>query len=647
MEKQTNPSIAHKEYLLIAGLTLVAALMRFYELDRPLTGDEGRTFNRYGLLSWKILLSIYDDTAQHSLFSILSNFCIQLLGENEIAFRLPSFLAGVLAVPLIYYLSRALNNSRAVSFCSSGLLIFSASHLTYSQAGRGYSLTVFLAIALILAATKLLQQRNSVFWGGTLILSGFCLILTLPSNAFFLITAGVYCFNTIWLSNQVSQIWTDKIFKSISISFLLILVFAGLYFEGIQTSLLGFANSWKNQVATEPSFALAFGILEFLVSPWGPWFYIFVVLGCFSLRSKISIALFVSIFATPAFTMLITKIGGFPRTYIHTLPFLLILAALGIVEMIRQGKKLTPLIGKCLPTFIAIGLLYTSAKNLTLYFEQIHSAPSNASMAEAQQVDTYIREKVSLSTLIVLAKPDSDVTNHYLQKQIQDSALLFVMGKKPDRLIFITQHDKPPWSHPANGNHGNLIIPHNSAKQIASIGDTRIYEFDRNIGPLAPFSDDPDYETKLLHTYDSPHVKIKRDGDRKVIGKRSLSIINNTGKIFKLDATSIKHLDIKKEGAYILTIYLRAFTQQSSIFLLESNTNESQPARFAQLLPSNKNFRTAANNKDLMSDETGKLWEKAFFLYPLSKGRHSMVEVFNLIHQANYFDGVKSYILTK
>jgi predicted membrane-bound mannosyltransferase len=132
-----NPKpINLKEILLITALTLIGALLRIYELDRPSSGDEERTFNRYGLLSWKLLLFLYDDTSQHRLFSVLSNFCLQLLGENEIVFRLPSFLARVLAVPLIYYLSRSLNNSRSVSFCSSCLLIFSQPHLTYSQAGR-------------------------------------------------------------------------------------------------------------------------------------------------------------------------------------------------------------------------------------------------------------------------------------------------------------------------------------------------------------------------------------------------------------------------------------------------------------------------------------------------------------------------------
>jgi hypothetical protein len=131
------------------------------------------------------------------------------------------------------------------------------------------------------------------------------------------------------------------------------------------------------------------------------------------------------------------------------------------------------------------------------------------------------------------------------------------------------------------------------------------------------------------------------------MGQQALLIKNHTGKTVQLKSISIKHVDIVQEGAFILTLYLRTLTQQSIFFLMNSNTNDSHPLHFAGLLPANKNYQTPANNKDLISDETNNLWEKAFFLYPLSKGRHSLTEVFNLTHNNNYFDGVKSYILTK
>ena len=636
MEKSKTNSIFHREYLLIAALTLIAVLLRLNDLDRPLTGDEGRTFNRYGLLSWKILLFVYDDTNQHSLFSLLSNFCMRLFAENEIVFRLPSFLAGVLAIPLIYYLSRSLNNSRGTSFCSSALLIFSGPHLTYSQMGRGYSLTVFLALALILAATRLLQKNSPAYWGGLLVLSGFCMVLTLPSNVFFLTTAGVYCLIATWINRHENGKWLNKSFFSIAISFLILLIFVGIYLEGIYASLIGFTDSWKGHIGSKPGISLFFQISEFLVSPWNPWLYVLILFGCFGLKSKTSRALFFSIVATPALIMSIFNIGGFPRTYMHTLPFFLILAAMGIMEIIKQGQKLNPLLEKSLPILIAIVLLYISIKNLTLYYDKFQSYPPNTSMAEAQQVASYLQEKIPLSKLIVLGRPDSDVLNHYLQNQIQDSATLFILGKKPERLIFINRHDMPPWSHSVSGKYGNLIVPENSVKQIVAIGDTRVYEFDRNIEPFFPSLPDPDYETKIIHTFDSPDIKIRKEKDQVVLGKHSLQIKNNTGKIFKLDATTIKHVDITKEETFILTIYLRKLTQQSGIFVLDSGTNNSHPAQFAQLIPANKNYQTPANSKDLMVDKTNKLWEKAFFLYPITKGSHDLVEVFNLIHQENY-----------
>jgi hypothetical protein len=646
MEKQ-NP-INLKEILLITALTLIGTLLLIYELDRPLSGDEGRTFNRYGLLSWKVLLFLYDDTSQHSLFSVLSNLCLQLLGENEIVFRLPSFLAGVLAVPLIYYLSRSLNNSRSVSFCSSCLLILSQPHMTYSQVGRGYSLTVFLALILILACTKLLSKKNyPLFWGPLLVLSGFCMVITLPSNVYFLTTAGVFCFTTLWFNKEENGKWLSKNFISVTISFLVLLIFAGMYLAGIYPLLMGFVDSWKEHSQTKPTLSLFFETTKFLISPWSPWLYTFTIIGYFSLKSKTSVALFTSVFVTPLSLVLFINVGGFPRTFIYILPFILILTALGIFEIIRRGKNFNPLLGRILTTLIIIGVAFPSTQNLILYYEKLRTYSPNTSMAEAQKASSYAQKNIPLSNLIVLSSPDSDVLNHYLQKQIQDSALLFILGKKPERIIFVTRRNQPPWNHSVSGDNGNLTVAQNAVKQIATLGGTHIYELNRTVHPFIPSSNDPDYETKLLNAFDSPDIKIRKEEDRKIMGQQSLLIKNYTGKTVQLKSSSIKHVDIAQEGAFILTFYIRTLTQQSTLFLMNSNTNDSHPLHFARLLPANKNFQTPANNKDLISDKTNNLWEKAFFLYPLSKGRHSLTEVFNLIHNDNYFDGVKSYILTK
>lgn len=143
---------------IIILLTLLATLLRLLFMNRPLSGDEAATYYRFGFAPWKTLLFSYPWTNQHTLFNILSQFCMNLFGENEIAFRLPSLLAGIFAVPLIYWTCLFFLNSQTTAAISSFLLTLSIPHLKYTQEGRGYTMTVFFALMMVLIIKKLIEE---------------------------------------------------------------------------------------------------------------------------------------------------------------------------------------------------------------------------------------------------------------------------------------------------------------------------------------------------------------------------------------------------------------------------------------------------------------------------------------------------------
>ncbi len=116
------------KFYVVSGLVILAALLRLPTLGSPLMEDEAIMFSRYSGLPWDTLLLKYDTTNQHTLYLLLSDFCISLFGKNEIAFRLPSFLAGLFAVALIYRTGAVLLPSRASSVAAGLLLCFSATH---------------------------------------------------------------------------------------------------------------------------------------------------------------------------------------------------------------------------------------------------------------------------------------------------------------------------------------------------------------------------------------------------------------------------------------------------------------------------------------------------------------------------------------
>lgn len=646
-------------YLPVAIPTLLAALLRVPYFDRPLAGDEAFSFNKYGLLSWERILFYYDDTNQHSLFILLSNACMRLFGESEVFFRLPSFWAGVFAVPLLYYLGRVLDISRAVSLTASCLLVFSNAHLTYSQEGRGYALTVFLALALVLSATKLLQRKNAAVWGVLLVVSGLCMLINIPSNAFFLAATGVYCL-AVKLSEKKNRLGlVDKNFVLIAIGFLILLFLGGVYLSKIYPELKGFADSWNGTVVARLNLSLFFQITTFMVSPWGLWLYAFFLFGWFNLKSKNNALLFASIFTTPALLMFATGTGGFARTYIYFLPFILFLAALGIIEAIGLIKRLNPALGKCFAAVVAIGMACELAENLipyyhyryvepaehlTLYYDEIHYSLPRTSMAEAREVASFVESTIPRNRLIALSRPADDALNHYLQKRIQENARLFIEGENPYKIIFITRRDKLPWVHPMSD--GNFIVPHDSVKQIADIGNTRIYEFERNIERLAPSGYDPDQEVKLLSDYDNPTLKIEKTGGTGALGAQSLVLTNKEEKVLTVNTTVIKSIDIKKEGAYILLAYLREWGQQSDFLLVDYSERNSPLDRQAQLVPGNRSYRMAADGTGFIIDKANHIWEKVVVLYPISPGHHDLVGVFTLVQSVSYFDGIQSFIVS-
>jgi mannosyltransferase len=118
----------------------LAVAIRLPGLWLPLSGDEATTFWEHASSSWKTLFFQYKGPNQHSLFSFLSNISIQVFGENEFSFRLPSLAAGILIIPLTWLAGRLLLKSQSAALLAAFFVGFSAPLFESSQQGRGYTL---------------------------------------------------------------------------------------------------------------------------------------------------------------------------------------------------------------------------------------------------------------------------------------------------------------------------------------------------------------------------------------------------------------------------------------------------------------------------------------------------------------------------
>ena len=93
------------------------------------------------------------------LYYLILHYWMLLVGHSEVAIRLPSAIAGALAVPLIYGIGSLLF-SRAAGLMAALILSLSAYQIRYAQEGRAYALLVFLALASFYFLERLLTDGN-------------------------------------------------------------------------------------------------------------------------------------------------------------------------------------------------------------------------------------------------------------------------------------------------------------------------------------------------------------------------------------------------------------------------------------------------------------------------------------------------------
>ena len=160
------------EILLVMGLTVLAALLRFLWLDRlpdVMNGDEGI----HGLYARQILEGLFVHPfatfyGAGTLHLSIVALGIKLLGPTVMATRLTPALGGVLGVPATYLLTRRLFGSRA-AFVSAGLVAVLHSHIQFSRVlGVGYvhaTLFASLGIYLLYSALETHSQLRAALGG--------------------------------------------------------------------------------------------------------------------------------------------------------------------------------------------------------------------------------------------------------------------------------------------------------------------------------------------------------------------------------------------------------------------------------------------------------------------------------------------------
>jgi mannosyltransferase len=144
----------------LSGLIVLAAILRLYRLDgQALWLDEMASLRNalaFGEGGIRRLVEV-DQVAP--LHSILLWYVMKVGGDGTFVLRLPSVVAGVLAVPAVYWVVLRMFGTRQVALIAAGLIAISPFAIWYAQEARMYSVLLLCATAFVALSWAAVTRR--------------------------------------------------------------------------------------------------------------------------------------------------------------------------------------------------------------------------------------------------------------------------------------------------------------------------------------------------------------------------------------------------------------------------------------------------------------------------------------------------------
>lgn len=143
----------------LAGLSvalLVGALLRFYRLDaQPIWLDEAYTWDAAHLVRSNGPLAVAGFDHISPLYYWLAAVATQIGVDSAWWLRLPSALAGILCIPLVFMVVRRIFGNVGVALASALVMAISPFALWFSQEARSYTLVILLSLIYVWACWPL------------------------------------------------------------------------------------------------------------------------------------------------------------------------------------------------------------------------------------------------------------------------------------------------------------------------------------------------------------------------------------------------------------------------------------------------------------------------------------------------------------
>jgi Dolichyl-phosphate-mannose-protein mannosyltransferase len=184
-------------YLLLVGITILAAIPRFDDLGGPsFWNDEGTTSSlavgvlHHGLSALWTTPGATNIVDYDPLYPLIESWAFAIGGISQFTARFPSALFGVLLVPLSFELGRRLRGA-PTGLALAILTAFSTEYIAWSRQARGYMLFTFLLVLAVLIAERWVARRGNVLVNTGAFLGVTALVLLASPGVALLYAPGV------------------------------------------------------------------------------------------------------------------------------------------------------------------------------------------------------------------------------------------------------------------------------------------------------------------------------------------------------------------------------------------------------------------------------------------------------------------------
>lgn len=143
----------------VFALIICGTLLRAFFLMEPITYDEAFTYVHYISKPLSVLLSDYSYPNNHIFHNLIAKVFTSIFGGGVLPLRLTAFLFGVLTMPLVYVLVRAMFN-RYIAITTLALMASAGGFVEYSAIARGYSITWVCFVAALLLGRYFIKKNN-------------------------------------------------------------------------------------------------------------------------------------------------------------------------------------------------------------------------------------------------------------------------------------------------------------------------------------------------------------------------------------------------------------------------------------------------------------------------------------------------------